>query len=65
MTLDQLKPILKNGKYYNWGIIPGWKGFIKYNYFLDEVFFVNGEYRLKEKELRDKLKDRNDLYYII
>ena len=65
MTLDQLKPILKNGKYYNYGIIPEWKGFIKYNYFLDEVFFVNGEYRLEEKELRDKLKDRNDLYYII
>lgn len=65
MTLDQLKPILKNGKYRNWGIIPGWIGFIKYNPYLDELFFVNKEYRLYENDLRDKLKDRNDLYYII
>lgn len=65
MTLDQLKPILKNGKYYNWGIVPGWNGYIKYNSILDELFFVNGDYRLYEKDLRDKLKNRNDLYYII
>ena len=65
MTLDQLKPILKNGKYRNWGIIPGWIGFIKYNPYSDELFFTNKEYRLYENDLRDKLKNRNDLYYII
>lgn len=64
MTLEELKPIIKEG-YYNWGIIPGWKGFIKYNYYLDQVYFVNGDYKLTEKELIDKLGDRNDLYYII
>ena len=65
MTLDQLKPILRSGKYQNWGIIPGWRGFIKYNPYLDELFFVNNDYRIYEKELKQKLKDRNDLYYII
>lgn len=65
MTLDQLKQILKEGKYYNWGIIPGWYGFIKYNSYLDEIYFINNDYKLNEKQLRDKLKDRNDLYYII
>ena len=65
MTLDQLKSILKNGKYHNWGLIPGWDGYIKYNPYLDELYFVNEDYILRGKDLEDKLKNRNDIYYII
>jgi hypothetical protein len=35
MSLRELKSVIKNGKHYNWGIIPGWKGYIKYDYYLD------------------------------
>lgn len=47
------------------GIIPGWIGYLKWNYALKEIQFVNGEYSMNCKELKDKIKDRNDLYYII
>ena len=62
MTLQQLKPLIKKGEI---GLIPRWLGYIKYDYGLDQMYFVNGEYRLYEKELVDKLGDRKDLYYII
>ena len=65
MTLQELKPIIRNGKYYNWGRVPGWQGYIKYNHYLDEMYFQNGNYIMNEQELREKIKDRNDLYYII
>lgn len=65
MNLQELKSVIKNGKHYNWGIIPGWKGYIKYNYYLDQIYFINGDYKLTEKELIDKLGNRTDLYYII
>ena len=62
MTLQQLKPLIKKGEI---GLIPRWLGYIKYDYGLDQMYFVNGEYRLYEKEIVDKLGDRKDLYYII
>ena len=62
MTIQELKPIVKKG---NQGIIPNWKGYIKYDYYLDQVYFSNNDYRLYEKDLIDKLNNRNDLYYII
>ena len=65
MTLDQLKSLLKKGKYYNWGLIPNWIGYVKYDFYLDEVYFVNKDYKLNEQQLRDKIKDRTDLLYII
>ena len=65
MNLEELKSIIKNEKYYNQGIIPGWKGYIKYDCYLDQLYFINGDYKLTEKELIDKLGDRNDLFYII
>ena len=46
-------------------MIPGWKGYIKWNYGLEELQFVNGDYVMPEKELVDKIKDRTDLIYII
>lgn len=65
MTIQELKPIIREGQHYNWGRIPGWKGYIKYDYYLDQLYFVNGDYKLSEQELIDKLGDRNDLFYII
>lgn len=62
MTIQDIKPICKSGK---WGIIPGWKGYIKYNYYTNELEFVNGNYILSQGELENKINDRNDLYYII
>jgi len=35
MTIQELKPIIREGQYYNWGRIPGWEGYIKYDYYLD------------------------------
>jgi len=34
MTLNELKLIIRKGK---WGIIPGWKGYIKWNYASNEM----------------------------
>lgn len=62
MTLKELKPIIKEGK---WGLIPKWVGYIKWDYVLGQMYFVNGNYILTEQELIDKLNNRNDLYYII
>ena len=62
MTLEELKPIIKKGEI---GLIPKWKGYIKWNYVLGQMYFVNDEYILTEWELKDKIGNRNDLYYII
>ena len=62
MTLNELKLIIRQGK---WGLIPGWKGYIKWNYVLGQMYFVNDGYILTEQELKDKIGNRNDLYYII
>ena len=62
MTLEELKPIIRKGKL---GLIPKWKGYIKWDYVLGQMYFINDGYILTEQELKDKLKDRTDLYYII
>ena len=62
MTYLEIKNICQRGKI---GLIPGWIGYIKYNYGIRELEFVNGDYKMSEKELESKIKDRNDLYYII
>ena len=62
MTLQEIEQICKKGKV---GIIPGWKGYLKYNYGLDELTFVNGDYLMRQEELKNKLLDRTDLYFII
>ena len=46
-------------------MVPGWEGYIKYNFGLDELTFVNGDYLMRQEELKNKLLDRTDLYYII
>ena len=62
MTLEELKPLIRKGKI---GLIPKWKGYIKWNYVLEQMYFVNDGYILTEQELKDKLNNRNDLFYII
>ena len=49
----------------NVGLIPGWKGYLKWNYSNNQIMFVNGDYVLDQSELEKKIGDRNDLYYII
>ena len=62
MSLEELKPLIRKGEI---GMIPGWKGYIKWDYSKDQVQFVNNDYIMDQKELEDKLKNRNDLLYII
>lgn len=62
MTYQEIKNICKRGYI---GLIPGWKGYIKYDYFKNEIYFQNGDYIMKESELKDKIINKTDLYYII
>lgn len=62
MTYSEIYNLCRKGKV---GIIPGWKGYLKWNYGLDELQFVNGNYRMIQSELEDNIKNRTDLYYII
>lgn len=62
MNIFELKEYLQRGKT---GIIPGWIGYLKYNYGKNEIYFQNNDYIMNQKELIDKIKNRNDLYYII
>lgn len=62
MTLNELKLFIKKGK---WGIVPKWQGYIKWDYSLDKLQFVNGDYKMSQEELEDKVKGRTDLFYII
>ena len=59
MTLEELEPLIKNGKV---GIVPGWQGYLKWDYSLDKMYLKNGDDKLYQL---DNLKNRNDLYYII
>ena len=62
MTYEEIKDKCSHGKI---GLIPGWKGYIKYNYGLRELYFQNGDYIMSQPELESKIKNRNDLFYII
>lgn len=62
MTLNELKLFIKQGKT---GVIPGWKGYIKWDYSKDELYFVNNDYKMSQTELKDKTNNRTDLFYII
>ena len=62
MTLNEIRLFVRKG---HWGIIPGWKGYIKWNYSSDKMQFVDGDYVMPYEELKDKLKNRTDLFYII
>ena len=47
-------------------ILPYWKGYFKWNYSNNELYFQNGDYYLNNQQLIDKgIRDRDDWYYII
>lgn len=47
-------------------MLPEWRGYFKWDYSKNELYFQNGDYILDNKQLRDKgVMNRNDWYYII
>ena len=47
-------------------ILPYWKGYFKWNYSNNELYFQNGDYYLNSQQIIDKgLHLRNDWYYIL
>ena len=46
-------------------MVPGQEGYIKYDYTNKQLYFANGDYIMPEKELKSKIINRTDLYYII
>lgn len=62
MTYPEIKKLCRRGKV---GMIPQWKGYIKWNYAKDQLEFVNGNYVMCQEELEKKIGNRTDLFYII
>lgn len=64
MTYNEIKELCRRGKV---GLIPNWSGYLKYNYALDELQFVNNNYVMTQSELEGDygISNRTDLYYII
>lgn len=62
MIYNEIYNLCRRGKI---GLIPGWIGYIKYDYNLNQLYFVNGDYILKEDELKKQIGNRTDLLYII
>ena len=62
MTYQRIRKLCRKGKI---GLIPGWKGYLKWDYAINQIYFVNGDYRMNQDELEKQISNRNDLYYII
>lgn len=62
MTYQEIKEKCKQGKT---GMIPGWKGYLDWDYSKDQLFFHNNDYIMEEKELCSRIENRQDLFYII
>lgn len=46
-------------------MLPGWKGYFKYNYVTNDLQFENENYKLNSEELKKfQLNKRNDWFYI-
>lgn len=43
--------------------LPNWVGYFKWNYSLNYLEFINGDYRCKADDL--DIKNRTDWYYIL
>ena len=43
MSYSEIKDICKSGKT---GLIPGWKGYLDWDYRTNEIYFHNENYRL-------------------
>ena len=59
MTYTELEPLLKKGKV---GKLPNYKGYFKWDYAHNIMYFINGTYMKKDL---DEEKKRTDWYYII
>lgn len=62
MTYSEICDICKKGHI---GRIPGWIGYLHWDYSNQELYFKNFNYILKGDELKNKILNRKDLYYII
>lgn len=62
MNYSKIKEICRKGYI---GIIPGWNGRLKWDYSKDQLCFINEDYSISGDELKEKIINRNDLYYII
>ena len=64
MTYSEIKDICKKGKT---GMIPGWSGYLRWNYATDTLQFENNNYIMTQNELEGNygISNRTDLYYII
>lgn len=62
MNYLDIKEYCKRGKI---GKIPNWEGYLKWDYANDQLIFTNNDYIMQEEELISKIKDLDNLYYII
>ena len=64
MKYEEIKELCRRGKV---GMIPGWRGYLKWNYALNQLQFVNNNYIMTQKDLEGDygITNRTDLYYII
>ena len=64
MIYEQIKDLCRHGKI---GLIPNWKGYLKWDYAKNELYFQNNDYILTQSQLEDdyKISSREDLFYII
>lgn len=62
VNIEQAKDLARNGKTL---MLPGWKGYFKYDYVTNDLRFENGDYKLNSEELKKfQLDKRNDWFYI-
>lgn len=43
-------------------MLPGWIGYFKWDYAVNKMIFINGDFRCDADEL--DIRDRKDFYYI-
>lgn len=61
MTYEKIKKFLQKGKI---AMLPNYKGYFKWNWGTNQMYFINGDYIKLESDL-SKEKERDDWYYII
>lgn len=63
MTWEEVIDIAKRGYTL---ILSDWKGYFKWNYSNNQLYFKNGDYYLNQQQLLDKEVDKKtNWYYII
>lgn len=62
MTYQEIRNKCRQGET---GMIPGWEGYLDWDYAKNQLFFHNNDYIMEEEELCSHIKNREDLFYII